>query len=322
MGWKGTLRSINAEMNRQSRAADKRHREHLKQAERDEASATVQNQADYLEEIVSLHNECRTDMDWDDIANEPEPQSPGNNKPLTMFAQNKLENFTPNLIDKIPKVKAWRKKMLEKKLEKEKQQDEINHTQNIAIYEREKLEWDKTQRLSSTIKTDKDTLLEVFQEYLNVKDLPIGEDVKLTISDEMEVDVYLKVSPIEEIIPDEEYSLRQSGMLSTKRMAKGKALDLYQDHVCSALLRIAREVLGVIPMNVVRANAVMNAVNTKTGHLEDQIILSAIIPKATLETLNLNNVDPSNSFENFIHNMKFQKTKGFNTVEKANFPEN
>lgn len=69
-------------------------------------------------------------------------------------------------------------------------------------------------------------------------------------------------------------------------------------------------------------NAVMNAVNTKTGHLEDQIILSAIIPKATLETLNLGNIDPSNSFENFIHNMKFQKTRGFNTVEKLDFLEN
>lgn len=81
MGWKGTLRAVNSEMNRQAREADKRHRRQLKEAEHEEPYDVVQNQENFLEEIVSLHNDCRADMNWTDIEKEPEPQEPINTQP-------------------------------------------------------------------------------------------------------------------------------------------------------------------------------------------------------------------------------------------------
>jgi len=50
-------------------------------------------------------------------------------------------------------------------------------------------------------------------------------------------------------------------------------------------------------------------VNTKTGHLEEQPILSVIFPPQTIERLNLETIDPSDSMLNFVHNIKFTKTK-------------
>jgi hypothetical protein len=57
--------------------------------------------------------------------------------------------------------------------------------------------------------------------------------------------------------------------------------------------------------------------NKKTGHLEDQCILSAVISRETVSGLNLDCIDPSDSMDNFVHNMNFKKTTGFLPVERA-----
>ena len=64
-------------------------------------------------------------------------------------------------------------------------------------------------------------------------------------------------------------------------------------------------------------NAISNILNSTTGHLEDQPILSVIFIPETIKKLNLGTIDPSDSMQNFVHNMKFNKTKGFNPVPKV-----
>ena len=77
------------------------------------------------------------------------------------------------------------------------------------------------------------------------------------------------------------------------------------------------EVFAYLPIDYARINAVAQIVNTKTGHLEEQPILSVIFPPQTIDSLNLETIDPSDSMQNFVHNMNFNKTKGFSVVEKA-----
>ncbi len=92
---------------------------------------------------------------------------------------------------------------------------------------------------------------------------------------------------------------------------------LYQDHICSASMRIAREVFAYLPIDYARINAVSKIVNTKTGHLEEQPILSVLYLPKTIESLNLDTIDPSDSMQNFVHTMNFNKIRGFSVVEKA-----
>lgn len=77
-------------------------------------------------------------------------------------------------------------------------------------------------------------------------------------------------------------------------MAKTKFKELYQDHVCSSVLRVAREIFAYLPIKYVRVNAMSNLLNSQTGHIEEMIILSALIMKETLNSLNLESIDPSN----------------------------
>ena len=317
MGWKGTLRSVNTELKRQSREADKRHRQRLKEMEREDAHDTVAEHESYLEEIVSLHHECRASLDWKSIETKPQPKAPEKENSLTVLAADKLENYKPNILVRILNLENRNKKKLADRLLKVKLDDEADFLAAEKKYMAAESEWKKNQELAKRIKTDGEAIMEVLLEHLEINDLPIGKDVQFEVSDDMQVDVNLKVFPFEDVIPEDVYSLRQSGTLSTKKMPKARGLELYQDHVCSALLRVARETLGVLPFDMVRANALMSAVNTQTGHLEDQTIISSIVVRDTLHQINLKKIDPSASLSNFVHSMNFKKTKGFSVVGKA-----
>lgn len=100
-------------------------------------------------------------------------------------------------------------------------------------------------------------------------------------------------------------------------MSKSKFNELYQDHICSSVIRIARELFAHLPLEFVRINAMAEVLNSATGHIENQPILSAILPPETINKLNLETIDPSDSMKNFAHNMKFSKTKGFDVIKKV-----
>jgi hypothetical protein len=57
--------------------------------------------------------------------------------------------------------------------------------------------------------------------------------------------------------------------------------------------------------------------NPATGQIERQVIVSASMPRATLEKLNFTALDPSDSMRNFNHTMKFTKIGGFQAVERV-----
>jgi hypothetical protein len=131
-----------------------------------------------------------------------------------------------------------------------------------------------------------------------------------------------------EVIPSDVKRLSKSGRLSVKRMSKSRFYELYQDYVCGCVLRIARELFALLPIEMVIVNAVVNALETRSGYLEkqpsyvgEQPILSVAIPRKMLEELNFEALDPSDSMSNFAHRMAFKKTQGFGTVEALSAPD-
>lgn len=106
-----------------------------------------------------------------------------------------------------------------------------------------------------------------------------------------------------------------------KQLPKSKFYELYQDYVCSCVLRIAGELFSILPLKAVIVTAFDTLLNTQTGHLEEQPILSVAIPKKTFHSLNLDMIDPSDSMQNFVHRMNFRKTKGFAAVERIDSSE-
>lgn len=125
----------------------------------------------------------------------------------------------------------------------------------------------------------------------------------------------------DEIVPREEVKLTATKKLTTKAMAASRFWTLYQDHVCSAALRVASEAFAVLPVSRAVVNIGPVAVNTQTGHREPSTYLAVHVQRDSLQRLNLIQIDPSDSMKNFPHRMKFKKSSGFEPVEPMTLDE-
>ena len=143
----------------------------------------------------------------------------------------------------------------------------------------------------------------------------IGSDIHCQINDNQLLEIFIKVNSID-VIPRVVKTTLKSGKLSIKDMPKTRFYALYQDYLCGCVLRIARETFVLLPIDMLLVTAVGELLNLKTGRMENRPILSVAISRKILESLNFQSLDPSDAVRNFVHNMNFMKTKGFQAVKR------
>lgn len=321
---KGAMRSYGAavrrmerEQQRQAREATKRFKEQQKLQEIENAKQAVLDWENYVDTIQSVHKNCTEPIDWKQIEITEKPIEPKKEYTNELVLKSKLENFKPSFFDKIFGSTEKKIKRLNENLNKAKLKDEKEFDLKHKDYLREVNNWEELQSISQGIKNKKaedyKNALEYFDPFSDIGEL--GTQISFSINNNfIDIDLHVNSS---EVIPDYELKQTSTGKLSKKNMPKSRFNELYQDHICSASIRVAREVFAYLPVDYARINAVSKIVNTKTGHLEEQPILSVIFPPQTIDNLNLETIDPSDSMENFVHNMRFSKTKGFTIVEKV-----
>ncbi|MEX0288897.1 MAG: hypothetical protein AB3N14_07275 [Flavobacteriaceae bacterium] len=312
-----TVRAIEREQQRKAREAAKRFKEQQKIQAIEDARQAVEDYNFYVDMLQSVHKNCTASVDWESIKSQPKPAEPKIFKNFELKAREKLKNYKPSTLDKL--FGSAKKKVVkledsvQKAIRKDKKQNDLNYEQ----FKKELEDWKELQNIAKGISEknpeDYKRAIEYFNPFSDIAEL--GSKISFSFSEDL-VDIDLFVNSLE-VIPDYELRQTSTGKLSKKNMAKSKFNELYQDHICSAVIRIAREVLAYLPLEIVRVNAVSELLNTKTGHKEEKPILSVIIPIATLKNLNLDTIDPSDSMQNFVHKMKFVKTSGFKAVEKA-----
>lgn len=312
-----TVRRMEREQQRQARESAKRFKEQQKLEEIENAQQAVSDWENYVDTIQSVHKNCTEPIDWKQIENTKKPIEPSLESKNERIAKNKLDNFKPSFLDKLFGSTQKKINRLNSLLEQSKAKDKKEYDVNYKEYLDELNNWQELQEISTGIK-NKETdfykkALQYFNPFSDIAEL--GTQISFNFEqNHMDIDLHVNSS---DSIPDYELKQTSTGKLSKKNMPKTRFNELYQDHICSASMRIAREVFAYLPLDYARINAVAKIVNTKTGHLEEQPILSVIFPPKTIESLNLETIDPSDSMQNFVHNMNFSKTKGFLVVEKA-----
>lgn len=321
---KGAMRSYGAavrrmerEQQRQARESAKRFKEQQKLEEIENAQQAVSDWENYVDTIQSVHKNCTEPIDWKQIENTKKPIEPILESKNEIIAKNKLDNFKPSFLDKLFGSTQKKIDRLNGLLEQEKAKDKKEYDVNFKEYTDELNNWQELQEISDGIK-NKETdfykkALQYFDPFSDIGEL--GTQISFNF-EQNHIDIDLHVNSLD-VIPDYELKQTSTGKLSKKNMPKTRFNELYQDHICSVSMRIAREVFAYLPIDYARINALAKIVNTKTGHLEEQPILSVIFPPKTIDSLNLETIDPSDSMQNFVHNMSFSKTKGFSVVEKV-----
>jgi hypothetical protein len=309
MGWKGTVRTLSAsyrasvrESERREREVQKRNKEFQKLQILKQSEYEFEEYENYIKTILSIHKKNADLVEWDAIAQSTKPSQP---------------------IKKYKNEEQFKVGFFSKLLGKEEQQREEAKLKDEQVYQREIDEWEKQcteweyeQNFATKLLSgDLEVKLEIIKELNPFSDIQeLGSSLKFKINENNIIECTLNLHG-QDVIPTEKKSLLQSGKLSVKKMPQGEFYEMYQDYVCSCILRIGNELLAILPDKLVLIHAVDNMLNSKTGHMEEQYILSIAISRQTIASLNMDLIDPSDSFENFVYNMKFKKTKGFEVVE-------
>lgn len=324
--YNATVRRIEREGRRREREAAKRFKEQQKFEATMEAASAVRNWKEYVEVIQSMHRDCTDVIDWHEIINSPEPERPEYCDKNERQVRDRIENFKPSLFDRLLLDRLFssvekKRNDLEALLVDAKAEDIKAHDSKLAEYTSVKSEWEHLQAMARGV-LNRDTnkyrdAIEFFDPFSSLSML--GERINMHF-DKNWVDVDVDVHS-NDVIPDYTLSQTSTGKLSKKKMPKGAYYELYQDHVCSSALRIAREIFNYLPVDWVRVSSVSEILNSRTGLLEKIPILSVLIPKETLNKINLDAIDPSDSMDNFNHCMQFKKTEGFKPVGKIDLPK-
>lgn len=320
--FKGYMRSTNAAINRWERAHQRSVREAAKIEKLRQKQQMLANAAQAVEKynelislLTSIHKETVETTDWQELLKEPAPTPPVHSHKLEEAAAKKLTNYVPSFLDKLFRLTNSKKQKLEQAVIAAQKRDLRIYENTQQAYVQEQEQWEKMQKAARGVLGKEPAAYRDAMELFN----PFAEVTALgtTLNFDFhsgQVAATLLVNT-EEIIPKQALSLTSTGKLSQKDMAISKFHELYQDHVCSCLLRVARETLALLPVELVLVNVMSDLLDPSTGRVAPQVLVSATVFPDTLARLNFDTLDPSDSMRNFKHNMSFTKTGGFKPVK-------
>ncbi|MFO1458945.1 MAG: hypothetical protein U1G08_06010 [Verrucomicrobiota bacterium] len=190
---------------------------------------------------------------------------------------------------------------------------------DTAHYEKEREEFTKMRSLAKQVLAgEASAYTEVIREFSPLGELStLGSSITLRVHTPKLIECDLLVNG-RDVIPREIKALTAAGSLSVKTMPKVRFHEIYQDYVCGCVLRVAREVFALLPVDTVIITAKMNALEESTGDDVETPILSVAVPRLTIGKLNFLKIDPSDSMKNFLHRgdvLAARKAQGFVAIK-------
>ncbi|PGZ93952.1 MULTISPECIES: DUF4236 domain-containing protein [unclassified Bacillus (in: firmicutes)] len=280
----------------------RRQKELEKVQEIERAKWEVEAYQNTIDRIHSIHIEADDVIDWHGIADQMVPVGIGQNEKKAM--ENR-QMFKASFFEKLFKKVERKEAELDRLIEIARQEDEKSRQRIISM----------KQTAKYILAGDEDVYIQVFEEMQPFDDLlEFGSQFEIVIVSPTVIEVEFEVNG-KEVVPKEEKMLTKTGKLSIKPLTKTKYYDILQDYVCSTAIRVARDSLALLPIQEVYVHAYDTVSNSVTGHTERICILSVCFDQVTLDSLNMDAIDCSDSMNNFAHKMDFKKTKGFVAVE-------
>lgn len=302
---------MEAAQRRQQRDAQKRQRELERQNKEqaklsaiEQARLEVETHENKLEVLLSVHKEQGEIWDWVALAASLPPPCPQKN------SNHELKTRQLMLVSTSQQKEAA--------IEQARLQDERVFQEAMRIYTKEKAEQEKLKELAFRILAQEHhAYIEALVEFSPLRELSdLGSLLHFTVHDATLIGCEIKVNGTQ-IIPTEVKTLTASEKLSVKPMPKGRFHEIYQDYVCGCMLRVAREVFAMLPVETVLVTVLADLLDSRTGQMMEQPVLSAAMPRSVIARLNFDQLDPSEALENFRHRGDFKATRksgGFQSI--------
>ncbi len=183
------------------------------------------------------------------------------------------------------------------------------------------LVWQENITLAKNVlNKDVDAYLKVINQYSSMHDIAaFGSEFEFGSDDGNTLCANFLVN-IKDVIPTIGFKQLQSGKVSDFTLKGSAYNDLAQDYVCSCMIRIAREVFALLPIDFLIVNAQDKIFDSSTGNQRDATILSTLFIRDGFDNINFEMIDPSDFVARFKSNQSFTKTNGFKEVEELSMP--
>lgn len=281
-----------------------------KQAGKERNRLEVKEFENQMELMKTVHLECTEPIDWQAEAAKLPPFEPGLPGPNERGAAIDLDNYKPSSWDRLFKKEEKKRKGLEQKVVEARQRDQ----QDLQ-------EWQvRTELAKRVLEGDLQAYAEVLRMEAPFDDIvDLGSNLVLMMdTDRVEVVFQAKSG---EVIPDTEKRLTVKGNVSTKQMTLTMRNHIYQEYVCSCVLRISRELFALLPVDEVLIHVEGELLDQGREQEPPETILSVRITRSELAQTHIESLDGSDCITSFPHQMKFLETRGFQSVGRLGFNE-
>lgn len=298
-GWEAAQRREEREAQRRLRELDRRRKEEAKLSAQEAARLEVESYEAQLEVLLSVHKAHVERWDWVGIASSLPPHSPQRFRRQELISRRRsCVTFASGLeasADEIEEAVA---------------QDELHFQEASEWYRRHHEQWANSSALARRILTgDEGAYLRALRELNQLNEVAtLGSSLRWTVHGPRLLECRLKVHSVE-AIPKEVKSLAASGKLSVKPMAQARFQELYQDYICSCILRVGREAFALLPIETVLVTALVDITDHRTGHPIEESVLSVALNRVPFEALAFERLDPSDAVATFLHRGDFKATR-------------
>jgi hypothetical protein len=277
----------------------RRAKEQAKQSALEQASLEVETYKNQMDVLLSLHKEHCDDLDWEALAALLPPPCPLKNSHHEFIAKQQLLLVPPN-----------QRQQSQTMVEQARLLDEQAFQEAMQTYANTRAEREKLKNLSCRIIAgEKKAYIEALDEFDPFTEVSeIGSSIQFRAHSAKLLECLLKANGVQ-AIPADVKTLTAAGKVSTKPMAKARLCEVYQDYLCGCVLRVAREVFALLPVDTLLVTAFVDSIDTQTGQTMEQPVLSVVMPRKLVAKLNFERIDPSDSMEQFQHRGDLKVTR-------------
>jgi hypothetical protein len=300
------MRAIEAAERRRERDAIRRRRE-LERSVKEEAKLSAIERAhleveaykDRLELLSSVQKSQGEVWNWLAVAASLPPPCPRRRCFHELNAKQTVSVWPPE-----------RRHESEAAVEQARDRDEQEVQAALKSYTEQKAEWEKLRLLAQRILAgDHKAFTEALVELSPLSEISdLGSQMHFTVESTELLVCEVVVNGIQ-AIPSEVKSLTSNEKLSVKPMPKSRFHELYQDYICGCVLRIAREVFAILPVESLLVTAFADMPSPIAAGTCEQPVLSVGIPRNFISGLAFENVSPSDVIIKLTHRSNFKATR-------------
>lgn len=311
MGYRGTLRAIQAAERRQQREsqqrlreAERRAREQAKLSAIEQARLEVEEYEHQLAVLLSVHKAQPDAWDWVALAASLPPPLPRRSSYHELKVRAAVLVLHPE-----------KRRDSEAAIEQAQRHDEEILQEAMQAYAEEMVQWENTRRLARRILAkEPNAFAEALRDLNPLTDLSeLGSSFDFTVHSPRLIECTMAMCGTS-VIPKESKTLTSTGKLSVKAVPKGRWHQIYRDYLCGSVLRVAHEIFALLPVETVLVSASVDGVASSTAAPARSLVLSVAMPRSTFTQLIVNDLVPSDAISRFGQvRANFKSSRGSET---------